>query len=161
MPTQNNKITTVINNDNKDKLNLLLLSKKNLNNNGLENNTKRLRCEQFKEEQLIASWIAFTHKIPHQPDIHYIFNKRPEINGTEIKVVVTSSIVEQKLQENMSILKQHLCNDIKNDYINITIELDKTAIANLNLTQEEKLAKLIQKNSSLKTLLQEWKLKLY
>lgn len=161
MPSQNNKITTVINNENKDKLNLLLLSKKNQNNNGLENNSTKLRGEQFKEEQLIASWFDFIHKIPHQPDIHYIFNKKPEINGTEVKVLVTSTIVEQKLQENMTILKQHLCNDVKNDYINITIELDKTAIANINLTQEEKLAKLIQKNSRLQILLQEWKLKLY
>lgn len=154
------KKTTIINNDNKSKLGKLLLGR---NNNADDNNeqSQNLRNNSFTPEQLGASWLSFSKRIPELPDIHYIFNKEPEINGTEIKVVVTSSIVENKLQENMTLLKQHLCNDVKNDYINVVIELDKSAVNNLTLTPKEKARLMNEKNPHLMTMFKEWKLKLY
>ena len=154
------KKTTIINSDNKGKLSKLLLSRngktedENASNQNLRNNT-------FSAEQLGASWLTFSRRIPQLPDIHYIFSKEPEINGTEIKVVVTSSIVEHKLQENMQLLKQHLCNDVKNDYINVVIELDKSAANNLSLSPKEKARLMNEKNPQLMTMFKEWKLKLY
>ena len=131
------KKTTIINSDNKGKLSKLLLGR----NAGADDNNEQnlnLRNNSFTPEQLGSSWLSFSKRIPDLPDIHYIFNKEPEINGTEIKVTVTSSIVEHKLQENMTLLKQHLCNDVKNDYINVVIELDKSAVSSLTLTPKEK-----------------------
>lgn len=110
---------------------------------------------------MASSWLSFSKRIPELPDIHYIFNKEPEINGTGVKVVVTSSIVENKLQENMQLLKQHLCNDVKNDYINVVIELDKSAANNLSLTPKDKARLMNEKNPYLMTMFKEWKLKLY
>lgn len=154
------KKTTIINGDNKSKLGKLLLAR---NNNADDNNEQNLnlRNNSFTPEQLGSSWLSFSKRIPELPDIHYIFNKEPEINGTEIKVVVTSSIVENKLQENMTLLKQHLCNDVKNDYINVVIELDKSAVNNLTLTPKEKARLMNEKNPHLMTMFKEWKLKLY
>jgi hypothetical protein len=154
------KKTTIINGDNKSKLGKLLLSR----NNNTDENTQsqnNLRNNEFTAEQLGASWLSFSKRIPDLPDIHYVFNKEPEINGTEIKVVVTSSIVENKLYENMPLLKQHLCNDVKNDYINVVIELDKSASTTLSLTPKEKARLMNEKNPHLMTLFKEWKLKLY
>ena len=154
------KKTTIINGDNKSKLGKLLLAR---NNNADDNNEQNLnlRNNSFTPEQLGSSWLSFSKRIPDLPDIHYIFNKEPEINGTEIKVTVTSSIVEHKLQENMTLLKQHLCNDVKNDYINVVIELDKSAVSSLTLTPKEKARLMNEKNPHLMTLFKEWKLKLY
>ena len=152
--------TTIINTENKGKLSKLLLGRNatqesdNTQNQNLRNNT-------FTAEQLGASWLTFSRRIPQLPDIHYIFAKEPEINGTEVKVTVTSSIVENKLQENMQLLKQHLCNDVKNDYINVVIELDKSAVNTLSLTQKEKARLMNEKNKHLLTMFKEWKLKLY
>ena len=154
------KKTTIINSDNKGKLSKLLLGRtagaedNNAQNQNLRNNT-------FTADQLGASWLTFSKRIPQLPDIHYIFSKEPEINGTEVKVTVTSSIVEHKLQENMELLKQHLCNDVKNDYINVVIELDKSAVNTLSLTQKEKARLMNEKNPQLMTMFKEWKLKLY
>ena len=131
------KKTTIINSDNKGKLSKLLLGR----NAGTEDNNaqnQNLRNNTFTADQLGASWLTFSKRIPQLPDIHYIFSKEPEINGTEVKVTVTSSIVEHKLQENMELLKQHLCNDVKNDYINVVINLDKSTANNLSLTAKEK-----------------------
>ena len=152
--------TTIINNDNKGKLSKLLLGRNAAqeSDNTAEEN---LRNNSFTAEQLGASWLTFSKRIPQLPDIHYIFAKEPEINGTEVKVVVTSSIVENKLQENMQLLKQHLCSDVKNDYINVVIELDKSAVNNLSLTQKEKARLMNEKNPQLMTMFKEWKLKLY
>lgn len=155
------KKTTIINSENKSKLSKLLLGR---NGNSQENNSSnlnKLRDNSFTTEQLASSWLSFSKRIPELPDIHYIFNKEPEINGTEVKVVVTSSIVENKLQENMQLLKQHLCNDVKNDYINIVIELDKSAANNLSLTPKDKARLMNEKNPYLMTMFKEWKLKLY
>ena len=152
--------TTIINTENKGKLSKLLLGRNatqesdNTQNQNLRNNT-------FTAEQLGASWLTFSRRIPQLPDIHYIFAKEPEINGTEVKVTVTSSIVENKLQENMQLLKQHLCNDVKNDYINVVIELDKSSVNTLSLTQKEKARLMNEKNPQLLTMFKEWKLKLY
>lgn len=154
------KKTTIINSNNKGKLSKLLLGR----NAGADDNAQdqnNLRNNDFTAEQLGASWLSFSKRIPDLPDIHYVFNKEPEINGTEIKVVVTSSIVENKLQENMTLLKQHLCNDVKNDYINVVIELDKSAVNTLSLTQKEKARLMNEKNPQLLTMFKEWKLKLY
>ena len=155
------KKTTIITNENKGKLSKLLLGR----NSGAEDdsaaNKNNLRNNSFTTEQLASSWLSFTKRIPQLPDIHYIFNKEPEINGTELKVVVTSSIVENKLQENMQLLKQHLCNDVKNDYINVVIELDKSAANNLSLTPKDKARLMNEKNPHLMTMFKEWKLKLY
>ena len=154
------KKTTIINSDNKGKLSKLLLGR----NAGAEDNNaqnQNLRNNTFTAEQLGASWLTFSKRIPQLPDIHYIFSKEPEINGTEVKVTVTSSIVEHKLQENMELLKQHLCNDVKNDYINVVINLDKSAANNLSLTAKEKARLMNEKNPQLMTLFKEWKLKLY
>ena len=154
------KKTTIINSDNKGKLSKLLLGR----NAGTEDNNaqnQNLRNNTFTAEQLGASWLTFSKRIPQLPDIHYIFSKEPEINGTEVKVTVTSSIVEHKLQENMELLKQHLCNDVKNDYINVVINLDKSAANNLSLTAKEKARLMNEKNPQLMTLFKEWKLKLY
>ena len=154
------KKTTIINSDNKGKLSKLLLGR----NAGAEDNNaqnQNLRNNTFTADQLGASWLTFSKRIPQLPDIHYIFSKEPEINGTEVKVTVTSSIVEHKLQENMQLLKQHLCNDVKNDYINVVIELDKSAVNTLSLTQKEKARLMNEKNPQLMTLFKEWKLKLY
>ena len=154
------KKTTIINSDNKGKLSKLLLGR----NAGAEDNNaqnQNLRNNTFTAEQLGASWLTFSKRIPQLPDIHYIFSKEPEINGTEVKVTVTSSIVEHKLQENMQLLKLHLCNDVKNDYINVVIELDKSAVNTLSLTQKEKARLMNEKNPQLMTLFKEWKLKLY
>lgn len=154
------KKTTIINSDNKGKLSKLLLSRngktedENASNQNLRNNT-------FTAEQLGASWLTFSRRIPQLPDIHYIFSKEPEINGTEVKVVVTSSIVEHKLQENMQLLKQHLCSDVKNDYINVVIELDKSAANNLSLSPKEKARLMNEKNKHLLNMFKDWKLKLY
>lgn len=153
--------TTIINSENKSKLSKLLLGR---NGNSQENNSSdlnKLRDNSFTTEQLASSWLSFSKRIPELPDIHYIFNKEPEINGTEVKVVVTSSIVENKLQENMQLLKQHLCNDVKNDYINIIIELDKSAANNLSLTPKDKARLMNEKNPYLMIMFKEWKLKLY
>ena len=154
------KKTTIINGENKSKLGKLLLGR-NSNADDNAQNTNNLRNNDFTAEQLGASWLSFSKRIPDLPDIHYIFNKEPEINGTEIKVTVTSSIVEHKLQENMTLLKQHLCNDVKNDYINVVIELDKSAVNNLTLTAKEKARLMNEKNPHLMTMFKEWKLKLY
>jgi hypothetical protein len=154
------KKTTIINGENKSKLGKLLLGR-NSNADDNNSNNNNLRNNDFTAEQLGASWLSFSKRIPDLPDIHYVFNKEPEINGTEIKVVVTSSIVENKLQENMTLLKQHLCNDVKNDYINVVIELDKSAVNNLTLTAKEKARLMNEKNPHLMTLFKEWKLKLY
>ena len=154
------KKTTIINSDNKGKLSKLLLDR----NAGAEDNNaqnQNLRNNTFTADQLGASWLTFSKRIPQLPDIHYIFSKEPEINGTEVKVTVTSSIVEHKLQENMELLKQHLCNDVKNDYINVVINLDKSAANNLSLTAKEKARLMNEKNPQLMTLFKEWKLKLY
>ena len=154
------KKTTIINSDNKGKLSKLLLGR----NAGAEDNNaqnQNLRNNTFTADQLGASWLTFSKRIPQLPDIHYIFSKEPEINGTEVKVTVTSSIVEHKLQENMELLKQHLCNDVKNDYINVVINLDKSAANNLSLTAKEKARLMNEKNPQLMTLFKEWKLKLY
>ena len=154
------KKTTIINSDNKGKLSKLLLGR----NAGAEDNNaqnQNLRNNTFTADQLGASWLTFSKRIPQLPDIHYIFSKEPEINGTEVKVTVTSSIVEHKLQENMQLLKQHLCNDVKNDYINVVIELDKSAVNTLSLTQKEKARLMNEKNPQLMTLFKEWTLKLY
>ena len=154
------KKTTIINSDNKGKLSKLLLGR----NAGAEDNNaqnQNLRNNTFTADQLGASWLTFSKRIPQLPDIHYIFSKEPEINGTEVKVTVTSSIVEHKLQENMQLLKQHLCNDVKNDYINVVIELDKSAVNTLSLTQKEKARLMNEKNPQLMTMFKEWKLKLY
>jgi hypothetical protein len=154
------KKTTIINSDNKGKLSKLLLGR----NAGAEDNNaqnQNLRNNTFTAEQLGASWLTFSKRIPQLPDIHYIFSKEPEINGTEVKVTVTSSIVEHKLQENMELLKQHLCNDVKNDYINVVINLDKSAANNLSLTAKEKARLMNEKNPHLMTMFKEWKLKLY
>ena len=154
------KKTTIINSDNKGKLSKLLLGR----NAGAEDNNaqnQNLRNNTFTADQLGASWLTFSKRIPQLPDIHYIFAKEPEINGTEVKVTVTSSIVEHKLQENMQLLKQHLCNDVKNDYINVVIELDKSAVNTLSLTQKEKARLMNEKNPQLMTMFKEWKLKLY
>lgn len=154
------KKTTIINSDNKGKLSKLLLGR----NAGAEDNNaqnQNLRNNTFTADQLGASWLTFSKRIPQLPDIHYIFAKEPEINGTEVKVTVTSSIVEHKLQENMELLKQHLCNDVKNDYINVVINLDKSAANNLSLTQKEKARLMNEKNPQLLTMFKEWKLKLY
>ena len=154
------KKTTIINSDNKGKLSKLLLGR----NAGAEDNNaqnQNLRNNTFTADQLGASWLTFSKRIPQLPDIHYIFSKEPEINGTEVKVTVTSSIVEHKLQENMELLKQHLCNDVKNDYINVVIELDKSAVNTLSLTQKEKARLMNEKNPQLMTMFKEWKLKLY
>ena len=154
------KKTTIINSDNKGKLSKLLLGR----NAGAEDNNaqnQNLRNNTFTAEQLGASWLTFSKRIPQLPDIHYIFSKEPEINGTEVKVTVTSSIVEHKLQENMELLKQHLCNDVKNDYINVVINLDKSAANNLSLTAKEKARLMNEKNPQLMTMFKEWKLKLY
>ena len=153
------KKTTIINSDNKGKLSKLLLGR----NAGAEDNNaqnQNLRNNTFTAEQLGASWLTFSKRIPQLPDIHYIFSKEPEINGTEVKVTVTSSIVEHKLQENMELLKQHLCNDVKNDYINVVINLDKSAANNLSLTAKEKARLMNEKNPQLMTMFKEWKLKL-
>ena len=154
------KKTTIINSENKGKLSKLLLSRKDNTENENASN-KNLRNNNFTTEQLASSWLSFSKRIPQLPDIHYIFNKEPEITGTEIKVVVTSSIVENKLQENMQLLKQHLCNDVKNDYINVVIELDKSAANNFSLTAKEKARLMNEKNPHLMTMFKEWKLKLY
>jgi hypothetical protein len=61
----------------------------------------------------------------------------------------------------MTLLKQHLCNDVKNDYINVVIELDKSAVNNLSLTNKDKARLMNEKNPHLMTLFKEWKLKLY
>ena len=61
----------------------------------------------------------------------------------------------------MQLLKQHLCNDVKNDYINVVIELDKSAVNTLSLTQKEKARLMNEKNPQLLTMFKEWKLKLY
>jgi hypothetical protein len=154
------KKTTIINSDNKGKLSKLLLGR----NAGAEDNNaqnQNLRNNTFTAEQLGASWLTFSKRIPQLPDIHYIFSKEPEINGTEITITVTSSIVEHKLQENMELLKQHLCNDVKNDYINVVINLDKSAANNLSLTAKEKARLMNEKNPHLMTMFKEWKLKLY
>ncbi len=154
------KKTTIINSDNKGKLSKLLLGR----NAGAEDNNaqnQNLRNNTFTADQLGASWLTFSKRIPQLPDIHYIFSKEPEINGTEVKVTVTSSIVEHKLQENMDLLKQHLCNDVKNDYINVVINLDKSAANNLSLTAKEKARLMNEKNPQLMTMFKEWKLKLY
>ncbi len=154
------KKTTIINSDNKGKLSKLLLGR----NAGAEDNNaqnQNLRNNTFTADQLGASWLTFSKRIPQLPDIHYIFSKEPEINGTEVKVTVTSSIVEHKLQENMELLKQHLCNDVKNDYINVVINLDKSAANNLSLTAKEKARLMNEKNPQLMTMFKEWKLKLY
>lgn len=154
------KKTTIINSDNKGKLSKLLLGR----NAGAEDNNaqnQNLRNNTFTADQLGASWLTFSKRIPQLPDIHYIFSKEPEINGTDVKVTVTSSIVENKLQENMQLLKQHLCNDVKNDYINVVIELDKSAVNTLSLTQKEKARLMNEKNPQLMTMFKEWKLKLY
>lgn len=154
------KKTTIINSDNKGKLSKLLLGR----NAGAEDNNaqnQNLRNNTFTADQLGASWLTFSKRIPQLPDIHYIFSKEPEINGTEVKVTVTSSIVEHKLQENMELLKQHLCNDVKNDYINVVINLDKSAANNLSLTAKEKARLMNEKNPQLLTMFKEWKLKLY
>ena len=154
------KKTTIINSDNKGKLSKLLLGR----NAGAEDNNaqnQNLRNNTFTADQLGASWLTFSKRIPQLPDIHYIFSKEPEINGTEVKVTVTSSIVEHKLQENMELLKQHLCNDVKNDYINVVINLDKSTANNLSLTAKEKARLMNEKNPQLMTLFKEWKLKLY
>ena len=142
------------------KLSKLLLGR----NAGAEDNNaqnQNLRNNTFTADQLGASWLTFSKRIPQLPDIHYIFSKEPEINGTEVKVTVTSSIVEHKLQENMELLKQHLCNDVKNDYINVVINLDKSAANNLSLTAKEKARLMNEKNPQLMTMFKEWKLKLY
>lgn len=154
------KKTTIINSDNKGKLSKLLLGR---NASAEDNNAQNqnLRNNTFTADQLGASWLTFSKRIPQLPDIHYIFSKEPEINGTEVKVTVTSSIVEHKLQENMELLKQHLCNDVKNDYINVVIELDKSAVNTLSLTQKEKARLMNEKNPQLMTMFKEWKLKLY
>ena len=154
------KKTTIINSDNKGKLSKLLLGR---NASAEDNNAQNqnLRNNTFTADQLGASWLTFSKRIPQLPDIHYIFAKEPEINGTEVKVTVTSSIVEHKLQENMQLLKQHLCNDVKNDYINVVIELDKSAVNTLSLTQKEKARLMNEKNPQLMTMFKEWKLKLY
>lgn len=154
------KKTTIINSDNKGKLSKLLLGR---NASAEDNNAQNqnLRNNTFTADQLGASWLTFSKRIPQLPDIHYIFAKEPEINGTEVKVTVTSSIVEHKLQENMELLKQHLCNDVKNDYINVVIELDKSAVNTLSLTQKEKARLMNEKNPQLMTMFKEWKLKLY
>ncbi len=160
-PIATPKKTTIINSENKGKLGKLLLGR---NGNADDNNTSNLnnlRNNQFSPEQLAVSWLSFTKRIPQLPDIHYVFNKEPEINGTDIKVVVTSSIVENKIQENMQLLKQHLCNDVKNDYINVVIELDKSAVNNLSLTTKDKARLMNEKNPHLMTMFKEWKLKLY
>ena len=154
------KKTTIINSENKGKLSKLLLSRKD-NTEDENASNKNLRNNNFTTEQLASSWLSFSKRIPQLPDIHYIFNKEPEITGTEIKVVVTSSIVENKLQENMQLLKQHLCNDVKNDYINVVIELDKSAANNFSLTAKEKARLMNEKNPHLMTMFKEWKLKLY
>ena len=154
------KKTTIINSENKGKLSKLLLSRKD-NTEDENASNKNLRDNNFTTEQLASSWLSFSKRIPQLPDIHYIFNKEPEITGTEIKVVVTSSIVENKLQENMQLLKQHLCNDVKNDYINVVIELDKSAANNFSLTAKEKARLMNEKNPHLMTMFKEWKLKLY
>lgn len=154
------KKTTIINSDNKGKLSKLLLGR----NAGAEDNNaqnQNLRNNTFTADQLGASWLTFSKRIPQLPDIHYIFSKEPEINGTEVKVTVTSSIVEHKLQENMELLKQHLCNDVKNDYINVVINLDKSTANNLSLTAKEKARLMNEKNPQLMTMFKEWKLKLY
>lgn len=154
------KKTTIINSDNKGKLSKLLLGR---NADAEDNNAQNqnLRNNTFTADQLGASWLTFSKRIPQLPDIHYIFSKEPEINGTEVKVTVTSSIVEHKLQENMELLKQHLCNDVKNDYINVVINLDKSAANNLSLTAKEKARLMNEKNPQLMTMFKEWKLKLY
>ena len=154
------KKTTIINSDNKGKLSKLLLGR---NASAEDNNAQNqnLRNNTFTADQLGASWLTFSKRIPQLPDIHYIFSKEPEINGTEVKVTVTSSIVEHKLQENMELLKQHLCNDVKNDYINVVINLDKSAANNLSLTAKEKARLMNEKNPQLMTMFKEWKLKLY
>ena len=154
------KKTTIINSDNKGKLSKLLLGR---NASAEDNNAQNqnLRNNTFTADQLGASWLTFSKRIPQLPEIHYIFSKEPEINGTEVKVTVTSSIVEHKLQENMELLKQHLCNDVKNDYINVVIELDKSASTTLSLTPKEKARLMNEKNPHLMTLFKEWKLKLY
>lgn len=155
------KKTTIITNENKGKLSKLLLGRNAGAEDDSTQNQNNLRNNSFTAEQLGASWLTFSKRIPQLPDIHYIFAKEPEINGTEVKVTVTSSIVENKLQENMQILKQHLCNDVKNDYINVVIELDKTAVNTLSLTQKEKARLMNEKNPQLMTMFKEWKLKLY
>lgn len=154
------KKTTIINGENKSKLGKLLLGR-NSNADDNNSNNNNLRNNSFTPEQLGASWLSFSKRIPELPDIHYIFNKEPEINSTEIKVVVTSSIVEHKLQENMTLLRQHLCNDVKNDYINVVIELDKSAVNNLSLTAKDKARLMNEKNPHLMTMFKEWRLKLY
>lgn len=155
------KKITVITEENKSKLSKLL----NLNSNSLENNFSgtniKLRDNKFSDEQLFSSWFSFTRKIPHLPDIHHVFNKNPEIEGNNVKILVTSSIVENKLIENLELLKKHLCNDLKNDYIDVIIEVDKTAASNLNLNAKDKAKLMNEKNQYLLTLFKEWKLKLY
>ena len=155
------KKTTIINNENKGKLSKLQLGRNAGAEEDSSQNQNNLRNNTFTADQLGASWLTFSRRIPQLPDIHYIFAKEPEINGTEVKVVVTSSIVENKLQENMQLLKQHLCNDVKNDYINVVIELDKSAANNLSLTQKEKARLMNEKNPQLMTMFKEWRLKLY
>jgi hypothetical protein len=155
------KKTTLITSENKSKLSKLLQGRNaGAGNDGL-NDPNNLRNNSFTADQLGASWITFSKRIPQLPDIHYIFSKEPEINGTEITITVTSSIVEHKLQENMELLKQHLCNDVKNDYINVVINLDKSAANNLSLTAKEKARLMNEKNPHLMTMFKEWKLKLY
>ena len=153
--------TTIINNENKGKLSKLLLGRNASAEDDSAQNPNNLRNNSFTAEQLGASWLTFSKRIPQLPDIHYIFAKEPEINGTQVRVTVTSSIVENKLQENMQLLKQHLCNDVKNDYINVVIELDKSAVNTLSLTQKEKARLMNEKNPQLLTMFKEWKLKLY
>ena len=153
--------TTIINNENKGKLSKLLLGRNASAEDDSAQNQNNLRNNSFTAEQLGASWLTFSKRIPQLPDIHYIFAKEPEINGTQVRVTVTSSIVENKLQENMQLLKQHLCNDVKNDYINVVIELDKSAVNTLSLTQKEKARLMNEKNPQLLTMFKEWKLKLY
>ena len=113
-----------------------------------EQTQNTIKQEAFTEDQLMAAWYTFKEDIPEYKRIHHIFTKVPALEGNIITVEVKGSLIEQDLLKIKSKLLAHLRSSLKNDLIEININVSEDTT--LTATPKEKLKLYIEENSALK-----------
>lgn len=124
-----------------------------------EQYANRMLNEPFTEEMLFVKWNQFLDTLGDRPNLKSSLNRKPllGVNG-RILLKVESTIQEELIRNNKPQVVAWLRSELKNNLIDLTIEVVSESIQKVAYTDSEKLEEMLRKNSNVALLRQRFNL---
>ena len=114
------------------------------------------RSRPIDSNTLVAAWREYSGMVANtQPQLTSMLNSIvPTVVGTEVQVAVASEFIASSFVAEAKDLLTFLQNKLENDYITIKPIVSADKVEQVIYTSKQKLEKMIEKNTDVKTLIQ-------